>query len=280
MKTITVAGAALFCVAALGFLLYLYLLAPGMGASRKRKRRPFVGRIYAHRGVFDNVGVPENSIAAFRGAVARKTGIELDLRLSADGVPVVFHDDTLSRMCRDPRRPEELCAVQLKELRLLGTKETIPTLGEVLSLVDGRVPLIVELKGESRNTALCDAVIPMLENSGVLYCVESFNPFLIARCRKIAPHVVRGILTTRMKRDGVQLGGTGWVLSWMLTNVLARPDFVAARHPYGRFFPVRMCRKMGAATFAWTIATRAQYDRAAPYFDAFICENVDELLQG
>ena len=261
------------------YLVYLFLLAPRGGARKKREFGIFLGRIYAHRGVFDNESVPENSLPAFRAAVSRGLGIELDIHLSADGVPVVFHDNTLTRMCRDSRTPEELTAAQLKDFRLLGTKETIPTLAEVLALVGGRVPLIVELKGESGDTRLADTAMPILENYGGAYCVESFNPLLVAQYRKLAPHVMRGILTTRFRKDGERRGILGWALTWMLLNFLARPDFVAARHTYGNFYPVKKCRKMGAAAFAWTIRERAEYKKAAPYFDAFICENVDELLK-
>ena len=260
--------------------LYLFLIAPRGGAKKKKAYKIFFGRVYAHRGVYDNERVPENSLAAFRGAVSRRIGIELDIHRTADGEVVVFHDNTLARMCHDSRRPEEMTLVQLKECRLLGTAETIPTLHEVLALVNGKVPLIVELKGESGDTSLCDAAMPILENYRGAYCVESFNPLLVRAYGKQAPHVIRGILTTKYRKDGEKRGILGWALTNMFLNFLCRPDFVAVRHPYGKFLPVRLCRKMGAATFAWTVKELAEYRKAAPHFDGFICENVDELLKG
>ena len=272
---VTAAFAVLLCVT-----LYLFLIAPRGGAKKKKAYKIFFGRIYAHRGVYDNETVPENSLAAFRAAVSRRIGIELDIHRTADGEVVVFHDNTLARMCRDHRSPEEMTLAQLKECRLLGTSETIPTLKEVLALVNGRVPLIVELKGESGDTSLCDAAMPILENYRGAYCVESFNPLLVRAYGKRAPHVMRGILTTKFRRDGEKRGVLGWALTNMLLNFLCRPDFVAVRHPYGKFLPVRLCRKMGAATFAWTVKEVAEYRRCARYFDGFICENTDELLKG
>lgn len=257
--------------------LHLFLIFPRPGA--KKRFGEFLGRIYAHRGMFDNQSVPENSLPAFRRAVSERLGIELDIHLSADGEPVVFHDDTLARMCKDNRRPEEVSAAELKTLSLLDTGETIPTLREALAEIGGQVPLIVELKGESPDTALCDAAMPILENYGGPYCVESFNPLLVARYRKLAPHVMRGILTTRFRRDGERHGLLGYVLQWMLLNFLARPDFIAVRYPYGKSYPVRLCRRLGAAAFAWTVRERAEYDLAKPYFDAFICENTARLLR-
>jgi glycerophosphoryl diester phosphodiesterase len=207
-------------------------------------------------------------------------GIELDIHRTADGEVVVFHDNTLARMCRDSRRPEDMTLAELKDCRLLGTAEAIPSLREVLELVNGRVPLIVELKGESGDTSLCEAAMPLLENYRGAYCVESFNPLLVRAYAKLAPHVMRGILTTKFRRDGEKRGLLGWALTHMLLNFLCRPDFVAVRHPYGNMPAARICRKMGAGAFAWTVKEIAEYRKAEPYFDAFICENVDTLLRG
>ena len=87
-------------------LLYLLLIFPRPGA--KKKFCAFLGQIYAHRGVFDNERIPENSLAAFQGAIRLGVGIELDIHRTADGEVVVFHDATLQRMCGDPRRITDL----------------------------------------------------------------------------------------------------------------------------------------------------------------------------
>lgn len=273
MQILMITAAAFAAVTAL----YLFLIAPRGGA--KRRFAPFLGQVYAHRGEYDNVRVPENSLAAFRRAVKRGVGIELDLHLTADGEVIVFHDGTLTRMCGDDRRVEQMRAAEITAMTLLDTKERIPTLREVLSLVGGRVPLIVELKGETTNTALADAAMPILENYGGAYCIESFNPLLVARYRKLAPHVMRGVLTTKFHRDGEKRGLLGYALQFMLLNFLARPDFVAARHIYGGSLPVRLCRKLGAATFAWTVKTKEEYAACKRHFDAFICENLGDLLR-
>ena len=257
--------------------LYLFLIFPRAGA--KKKYGAFLGQIYAHRGVFDNESVPENSLSAFRGAIRLGVGMEFDIHRTADGEVVVFHDATLQRMCGDPRRIAELTLAELRQLSLLGTAEKIPTLQEVLDLVRDQVPLIVELKGENTDTSLCDAAMPILENYGGRYCIESFNPLLVARYGKLAPHVMRGVLVTKFKRDGEDRGALGVVLQNLLLNVLARPDFIAARHLYGRYLPIWLCRKLGAATGAWTIRTRDEYDAARGDFDAYIVENVKELLK-
>jgi glycerophosphoryl diester phosphodiesterase len=258
-------------------LLYLFLIFPRAGA--KRKYRAFLGQIYAHRGVFDNERIPENSLPAFQSAIRMGVGIEFDIHRTADGEVVVFHDATLQRMCGDPRRITDLTLDELRTLSLLETGEKIPTLKEVLALVADRVPLVVELKGENTDTSLCDAAMPILENYGGRYCIESFNPLLVARYGKLAPHVMRGVLVTKFKRDGEERGALGVILQNLLLNFLARPDFIAARHLYGRYFPIGLCRKLGAATVAWTIRSRKEYDTCQSDFDAYIAENVKELVK-
>ena len=258
-------------------LLYLFMIFPRVGA--KKKYRAFLGRVYAHRGVFDNERIPENSLPAFQGAIRLGVGIEFDIHRTADGEVVVFHDATLQRMCGDPRRITDLTLDELRTLSLLETGEKIPTLKEVLDLVGDRVPLVVELKGENTDTSLCGAAMPILENYGGRYCIESFNPLLVARYGKLAPHVMRGVLVTKFKRDGENRGALGLILQNLLLNFLARPDFIAARHVYGRSFPVWLCRKLGAATVAWTIRSREEYDACRGDFDAYIAENVKELLK-
>ncbi len=137
--------------------IYIFLISPSWSAGRAldffEKNRHF-----AHRGLHGD-GIPENSLAAFRRACEAGYGIELDVHLTADEKLVVFHDDTLTRMCGTDGTPEEKTLAELQELSLAGTDERIPSFDEVLALVSGRVPLIVELKGRStKDMRICKAV--------------------------------------------------------------------------------------------------------------------------
>ena len=126
-------------------LLYLFALAPRL--SRRDAMRAFSGTMFAHRGYHcKERGIPENSMKAFRAAIARGYGIELDLHLTKDGRLAVFHDDTLERMCKRTETVEELTSLELSSCTLLDTDETIPMFEDVLTLVRGRVPLLIELK--------------------------------------------------------------------------------------------------------------------------------------
>lgn len=156
----------------------LFLLAPGR--ATKRQKAPFMGRNFAHRGLHSrDMSVPENSLEAFRLAAKAGYGIELDVQLSRDGQVVVFHDDTLDRVCGVHARVDEKSYVELRALGLCGTNNRIPLFSEVLDVIKGRGPLIVELKNGRRNLELCRKTYALLSDYRGEVCVESFNPMIM-----------------------------------------------------------------------------------------------------
>lgn len=233
---------------------YLYLIAPRKDGDAVPNREPF--RVsYAHRGLH-GAGVPENSLTAFRAAVEKGYGIELDLQLSRDGKVMVFHDYNLLRMTGVDRKLSELDAEELRALRLKGTAEKIPYLTEVLAYVKGRVPLLIELKGESiTDMRLCEKAEKLLRTYEGLWCIESFNPMQLRWWKKHRPDVVRGQLVTNLvkKKDGsFSKNPVDYLLSGLLLNAFSRPDFIAAdgrmKNP-----SVALCKKLFRADhFVWT----------------------------
>jgi glycerophosphoryl diester phosphodiesterase len=155
----------------------------------------------AHRALHDVAsGVIENSLTAIDRAVRAGYGIELDLQLSADGVPMVFHDDTLDRLTQATGPVRGRTAQELGDLRLTGSDDHIPTLARVLQMVDGAVPLLLELKDQSGGLGQADvdleqAVAKVLESYDGDVAVMSFNPYVIAAMREIAPDLPRGLVT-------------------------------------------------------------------------------------
>ena len=123
-------------------LLYLFMILPAL-PIRRASDHLALHTHYAHRGYHDRSDRPENSLAAFRAACELGYGIELDIHLTADGQIVVFHDDTAERMCGDPRRISDCTYEELSLLRLKDSNESIPLFSDVLSLVDGQVPLLI-----------------------------------------------------------------------------------------------------------------------------------------
>ena len=232
------------------FLVYLLLL---IRPARKVKPDPALLCDYAHRGLHGG-GVPENSLAAFELACKEGFGIELDVQLSADGVVMVFHDYTLTRMTGVDKKLCQLSAAELQTLSLAGTDQTIPTFSQVLSLVGGRVPILVELKGESIDTSLCAKVALELNAYGGRYCLESFNPLLIGKMRKFLPEAFRGLLYTNVCRDKKKKSLLNRVISTMALNGIAKPDFIAYNERDRESLPVRLATKFySTPKFVWTV---------------------------
>ncbi len=248
--------------------LYLFMIMPS--TDKKEQLQTFLGWNYAHRGLHDNNNkVPENSLKAFELAVKNGYGMELDVQLTADGKVVVFHDEDTKRLCGVDKNVRELSYQELVSLRLAETEGKIPLFSEMLELVDGKTPLIVELKPYNDTVALCEAVDSLLKEYKGLYCIESFSPYIVRWYKKFRPGVVRGQLSCRFKK-GLQF----FPLEVLLTNLLTRPDFIAYNHGEGNLPSVVLCRKLfGATTVAWTLRSQNELDNAKRYFDLFIFEN-------
>ncbi len=256
MKKITIAASALAGVTAITAA-GLYAIAPGIYDPHLAK--PFNRRYFAHRGLYtEDKTIPENSLAAFKRATDAGYGMELDVQLSKDGSLVIYHDDNLRRIFNIDKRINELTLEELKELRLYGTEESFPTLQEVLEVVNGRVPLIVELKPATgkKRIELCqktlDALKEYKERTGGDYCVESFDPFIVKWFKKNAPDIYRGQLTMAWDSYDSKIPYLmRKAMSLCLFNFAGRPHFIA----YDRCnVPAILgyTKKLGAQSVAWT----------------------------
>ena len=233
---------------------------------------------YAHRGLHDGE-IPENSLPAFSRAAEKGFGIELDVQLSADGVIMVFHDDTLIRMTGVQGKLCEYSREQLQQMRLGESDEVIPTLDEVLETVGGRIPLLIELKGESARgaAALCEALCERMDRYDGAYCVESFNPVILSWFCKHRPDIVRGQLVTNTLRE--RPNGNpflNFLLTHLMLNVISRPDFVAYNEKYAREWALWLnTHLLGAVPFVWTVRDRdlwktAHNQRINTIFEGFL----------
>jgi glycerophosphoryl diester phosphodiesterase len=161
----------------------------------------FLAAPIAHRALHDRAaGRPENSRAAIRAAITKGYGIEIDLQLSSDGVAMVFHDEALERLTGQAGMLANRSATELSQIPLLGGTEGIPTFAEVLALVAGRAPLLIELKDQTGLMAPTDgrleaATVSALEGYSGPVALMSFNPHSIARIAALAPHLPRGLTT-------------------------------------------------------------------------------------
>jgi len=223
---------------------------------------------YAHRGLH-GAGVPENSLAAFRAAIDGGLGIELDVQRAADGQAVVFHDADLSRLTCRSDKVSRLTAAELGRIALEGTGETIPTLREALRLIDGRVPVLIEIKTRRHEnvSALCLAVRRVLEGYVAPHAVIGFDPRVCRWYRRFSPYTVRGLTIT----EGEDRAFPG-AIRRHLALWHARPHFLAydVRDLPSRFAGAQRAR--GFPVVAWTVADAGHRERSALHADADIAE--------
>ena len=221
---------------------------------------------YAHRGLHDGLlGIPENSLAAFRRAVEHGFGAELDVHLMADGELAVIHDSSLKRVCGKPVCIEDLTAADLPDCTLMGTDETVPLLRDVLDLFEGKTPLIIELKVKRDNaSALTDAVMALLEERKVTYCIESFHPGVLLRLKKKYPEVIRGQLSENFLKDTETVNlslPVRIMLTNLLTTALTEPDFIAYKWQDRNNPTLRLMKKLyGVHEVAWTVKDQGTMD--------------------
>ncbi len=268
--------ALLILLAVLLALVGLWLLT-----MRGRRKHPgmqaLLGYRYAHRGLHDDEH-PENSLAAFQAALDRGYGMELDVHLLRGGGLAVIHDATLLRTTGQAGKIEELSEKELPNYTLGNTAQTIPTLRQVLELVDGKVPLIIEIKTDGKNYArVTQRVCKELENYQGAYCLESFDPRCVQWLRRHQPHLLRGQLAENWLRTKPKLP---WILQFLLTNhmgnFLSVPDFIAYRYEDRNHHANAVVRKIwGVQGVAWTIRSEeelrlAEADGWLPIFENFI----------
>lgn len=231
----------------------------------------------AHRGLFDKKdGIPENSLPAFERAIAGKYPIELDVHLLEDGKLVVFHDDDLNRMTGVKKKIKDCTYEEIKELKLGDTPYGIPLFSEVLELVNGRVPLLIELKYDRKAGETEKALVELLENYQGEYAVQSFSPNSLLWFKKYYPEIPRGQLASDFKEDRM-LGVKKFVLKNLYLNFLTSPDFVAYSI---NSFPnkrVESFRKTGKLVLGWTVRNNEGLRKASGNCDNFIGENLETL---
>ncbi len=226
--------------------------------------------IYAHRGYHDRAARRiENSAQAFAAAIDAGLGIECDVQRCRDGQAIVFHDADLERLTGRKGRVAHEAAATLAGLPLLGSDDTIPTLGALLTQVAGQVPLLIELKiaGNGRVAPLCLAVRRAIEGYHGPLAVMSFDPRVAAWFHRYAPHVVRGLVTSEAGSRTLGAKARRHLALWR-----ARPDFLAYNiDDIGGSF-ARGQRRRGLPLLTWTVDSAARARRAGERADAPIAE--------
>lgn len=259
-------------IALFGVCLWLFMIWPG---GRKREMERFTKIWYAHRGLHDE-NKAENSMSAFKAAKENGFGIELDVRLSKDGELVVFHDATLDRVVGREGKVIDFTAEELSGMSLSGTADGIPTLRSVLDLIDGAVPLLIEIKMGSGESGIAEKFIEVIEGYKGEFIVESFHPIALRIVKRARPDILRGILSYEYMKDDRYKGKLIFRLSQNLAlNFLSRPDFISYDHNGYNVPKMKLVHRLfKTPLIAWTVRSQEEENAAREHgFDAVIFEN-------
>ena len=244
--------------------------------DRQAIQNCFKPRYFAHRGLFNNeTDWPENTIPAFKRAVEHGYGIELDVQLSKDKQVVVAHDYTLERICSADKLIKDLTYQEICGYKILKSAEVIPLFTDVLKIIDGKVPLIVEIKTEKDYKEVCELTSEILLSYSGVYCIESFSPYAVGWYKKNYPDVIRGQLaddfvSAKYFKSKLQ----NYVLTNMFFNAVYKPDFIAYNHQFKDKKCLAFWKKsLDCTLVAWTIKSQAELDSAAGTFDYFIFDS-------
>lgn len=264
----------LIVVASLAFLgvaLWFYTIWP---AKKKSEMNKYVSTKYAHRGLHGD-GRAENSMSAFAAAKEKGFGIELDIRLSKDGELVVFHDETLDRVVGREGKVIDFTKDELAAMSLSGTSDGVPTLKEVLDLIDGAVPLLIEIKLAPGESGVAEKFIEVIEGYKGEFIVESFNPYALRVVKKARPDIMIGFLSAEYMKNEAYRGKLLYrLLQNLQLNFFMRPDFIAYDKKGYTVPNLRFIRRnFGTPLFAWTITSAEDEAEAISHgFDTVIFE--------
>lgn len=235
-------------------------------------------RIIAHRGYHDiSKNIPENSIASYKRAIEFGYAIEIDLHLLKDGNIVSMHDDYLERMTGNSKKLVDCTYDEIKDLKLLGTEEHIPLLKEILDLVNGRVPLLIEYKYDNKPGLLEEKSMILLKDYKGKYAVQSFNPKSVKWFKDNYKDIPRGQLASSFANEKMC-----FIKKLILKNVLLfsynKPDFVSYAIKDLPNSRIEKLRKKGICIFGWTIRDKEAFDFAKKYCDSSVCEYMDKYI--
>lgn len=256
-------------------LIYLFFIS-----TRKCKTIPksVEPNLYAHRGLHDNINFPfENTLEAFRLAVENGYGIELDVQFTRDKQIVVVHDNNIKRVCGIDKKVSDCTYEELKSYPIFDGSY-IPLFSEVLELVSGKVPLLIEIKHYSDVKELSEKTYEMLKNYNGDYCIESFHPLALLWFRKNAPEVFRGQLASGHidNANGAKYFEQLFLLS-LLCNVISAPHFISYTSEHDNNLSMFLIKKIFKPKLAaFTLKNQEELDRALekgytmPIFEGFI----------
>jgi len=230
-------------------------------------------RFIAHRGNHDqNHQVPENSLLAFEKAVSNDYAIECDVNMLKDGTVVVFHDETLNRMCGIDRKINDVTKEELDSIYLLKTNQTIPTLEEVLKLVNGQVELLIEIKPHGDLYKLAANTYYTLKNYKGKFAIQSFHPGIIRWYKNHASEVLRGQIAEYFTNNKTLSRPKKFILKRMIFNKKNDVDFINYNVLNMPNKYLNKAKKKGIPIIGYTAKSIIEYNRVKSLYDNAVFE--------
>lgn len=223
--------------------------------------------IIAHRGIYNNQKVYENTLESFSLAIQKEFIIELDIRLTKDHQIVVFHDSNTKRITKQNKIVEKSTYKELNNQNIIH----IPLFEEVLSLVNGKVPLLIEIKPTEKTGELETKLMELLKNYKGQYAIQSFSPKVLYWFKRNYPNILRGQLSKQYKKAKIS-PLKKLILSNMLLNTITKPHFIS--YKYNELSPTQInkYKKKNIHLIGWTITNEKEFNHYKKHYDNLICE--------
>lgn len=212
----------------------------------------------AHRGLHGG-GIPENTLSAFEKAIEMGLPIEFDVHLSKDGKLFVFHDYSLKRMTGIDFPCEEKNLEELIAINILNSSEKIPSFRDVLNLVRGRVPLVIEMKCYKSEDTMAKVLMDEISGYEGEFVVQSFNPLPLVWLRRHFPDMVIGLLSGSFYDSNISYYKK-ILLRYLIATPMVRPDYFGLEYSYNNSLQFFLAEKIfNRSIINWTIVNEGQY---------------------
>ncbi|MDD2980185.1 MAG: glycerophosphodiester phosphodiesterase family protein [Hespellia sp.] len=255
-------------------ILYFILICPNL--SRRHLMEPFLHTRWAHRGYHSiEHHIPENSMPAFARAIELGYGIEMDVHLTKDKQLVVFHDDTLRRICNSNGVIEQMTYQELSQYRLSGTYEKMPLFSDFLAFVHGRVPLLIEIKMPGWDYTICKYIKEALADYDGAYLLQSFNTIALRWFHIHMPEALIGQLSSNLTKTAKHVPyAANFIAKHLLCNRYGRPDFISYKLADAKTPSLWFVHHLYRTPIAvWTLRTKKAQEIGTVCFDMNIFED-------
>ena len=224
-------------------------------------------KIISHRGIYDNKNIFENSLEAITKAKEKNYIVEIDIHITKDDQIVVFHDYNTKRITKKDMIRENNNYKDLNNQDIYH----IPLLEEVLELVNGKVPLLIEIKQKRKAGKLEHKLMDILNNYKGEYAIQSFNPLTIYWFKKNYPNILRGQLSYKFKTKKI-LKLKKYILSNMFFNIITKPNFISYKYDELSLSKIKKYKQKNITILGWTITNKKEYNKYIKIYDNLICE--------